>query len=244
MLFIFKQDQVKAKTRSILIGVIVLIYMIVFGHNLPIVEPIVESDIMYKDYLVCILKPDVKKGIIIKHRYIQQPKTDSICKTGLKTGTQMHKEGIYFGRSEIHPYIFFRAPFQSKVIDYTTLDTEIISSYGKIEENSVYIRVDPDNTYVFSSELRVIKPEDLDRSKKLLSDYLVIIAENAEIYKTLFPLDVTQEDKAAYDLFSSKLIPISNTKLDYPLNNAPIERNSEILVSIPHLTSNYFVLCT
>jgi len=240
MLFIFKNNQVKATTRSILIGTIVLIYMILFGYNLPIVE----SDIMYKDYLVCILKPDVKKGIIIKHRYIQQPKMDSICKTGLKTGTQMYKEGIYFGRTEIHPYIFFRAPFHSKVIDYTTTETEIISSYGKIENNSVYIRVDPDNTYVFSSELRVKKPEDLDRSKKLLSDYLVIIAENAEIYKTMFPLDITQEAKLAYNLFSSKLIPISNTKLDYPLNNAPIERNSEILVSIPHLTSNYFVLCT
>lgn len=73
---------------------------------------------------------------------------------------------------------------------------------------------------------------------------MVIIAENAEIYKTLFPLDVTHEAKAVYNLFSSKLIPISNTKLDYLLNNAPIERNSEILVSIPHLTSNYFVLCT
>lgn len=28
-------------------------------------EPIKESDIMYKDDLVCILKPEVKKGIII-----------------------------------------------------------------------------------------------------------------------------------------------------------------------------------
>lgn len=35
MIFIFKQDQVKAETRSILIGAIVLIYMIVYGHDLP-----------------------------------------------------------------------------------------------------------------------------------------------------------------------------------------------------------------
>jgi hypothetical protein len=35
MLFIFKQEQVKAETRSILIGAIILIYMTVFGHDLP-----------------------------------------------------------------------------------------------------------------------------------------------------------------------------------------------------------------
>jgi len=35
MIFIFKQDQVKAETRSILIRAIVLIYMIVYGHDLP-----------------------------------------------------------------------------------------------------------------------------------------------------------------------------------------------------------------
>ena len=35
MLFIFKQEQVKAETRSILMGAIILIYMTVFGHDLP-----------------------------------------------------------------------------------------------------------------------------------------------------------------------------------------------------------------
>ena len=47
---------------------------------------------------------------------------------------------------------------------------------------------------------------------------------------------------------SSELIPVSNngisyTSLSYPLVHIPIERNSEILVSIPHLTPDYFVLC-
>ena len=35
MIFILKQEQVKAETRSILIGGIVLLYMTLFGHNLP-----------------------------------------------------------------------------------------------------------------------------------------------------------------------------------------------------------------
>ena len=35
MIFILKQEQVKAETRSILIGSILLLYMTLFGHNLP-----------------------------------------------------------------------------------------------------------------------------------------------------------------------------------------------------------------
>ena len=214
-------------------------------------EPIEQSDIMYQDDLVCILKPDVKKGIIIWTHYTQPPEMDSLCKSGLKTGQKLNEEGVNFGRSIIHPYIFFRAPFYSKDIDYTSVETEIISSYGEGQigrEPRAFIRVDPDKTFVFSSEIRVLKPTDIEQSKKTLSEYLRIIYMNSTIYKTLFPLSKTKK-QPAYNLISSELIPIENngiqvTKLNYPLINIPIERNSEILVSIPHLTPEYFVLCT
>ena len=210
-----------------------------------------QTDIMYKDDLVCILKPDVKKGIIVYTNYKQPPGVPSICDVGLKTGKQLQSEKIDFGRTKIHPHIFFRAPFYSREIDYRSVETEINSSYGEKQsgiQGRVYIRVDPDKTFVFSSELRATKPDDIEKSKKLLSDYLKIIDENAKIYKTLFPLTKTYK-QPAYHLFTSKLIPVPNngityTKISYPLNNAPIERNSEILVSIPNLTPEYFVLCT
>lgn len=211
-------------------------------------EPIELSDIMYLDDLVCILKPNIKKGIIVWTNYTQLEEMDSICYLGLKTGKQLQSEGINFGRTKIHPYIFFRAPYYSRDIDYTSVEKEIISSYGEGQmgtEPRVFIRVDPDRTFVFSSEIRATKPNDIEKSKKLLSDYLKIIDENAKIYKTLFPLTKTHKEPM-YDLFTSKLIPVSNktyTKISYPLNYAPIERNSEILVSIPHLTPEYFVLC-
>ena len=35
MIFILKQEQVKAETRSILIGSVLLLYMTLFGHGLP-----------------------------------------------------------------------------------------------------------------------------------------------------------------------------------------------------------------
>jgi len=245
---------------------------------------------MYQDDLVCILHPEVKKGIIIYTHYIQQPGMNSLCTLGLKTGKKLQEEGIDFSRNKIHPYIFFRAPYYSREINYSTPETEIISSFGEeknyfgktqIEmENYVYIRVDPDRTFVFSSEIRAKNPQDIQRSKKTLSNYLSIIANNAIIYSRFIEPSYITKKRAAYNLFTSELIPVplnetyngggfdDNTffssrrrvRVDndepifmrarhrediiYPLDTSPIERNSEILISIPHLTPDYFVLCT
>ena len=124
-------------------------------------EPIEQSDIMYKDDLVCILRPEVKKGIIIWTHFTQPAGMDSLCNLGLKTGKKLQEEGIDFGRNKIYPYIFFRAPYYSRDIDYTSVETEIHSSYGEGQigtEPRVFIRVDPDRTFVFSSEIRAIPP--------------------------------------------------------------------------------------
>jgi len=214
-------------------------------------EPIELSDIMYLDDLVCILKPNIKKGIIVWTNYTQLEEMDSICYLGLKTGKQLQSEGINFGRTKIHPYIFFRAPYYSRDIDYTSVETEIISSYGEGQIGTgprAFIRVDPDRTFVFSSEIRNsfkhmvwYGKEDnmINNSKKTLSKYLEIIKENMEIKK-----GVKSNQKIWYNLFSSKavLFPIRASPKE-PFDDEPIERYSEILVSIPNLTPEYFVLC-
>jgi hypothetical protein len=239
-------------------------------------EPIENSDIMYQDDLVCILRPDVKKGIIVWTHFTQPAEMSSLCELGLKTGEQLQREGVNFGRSKIHPYMFFRAPYYSRDIDYTSVESEIISSYGEGQlgiESRVFIRVDPDRTFVFSSEIRAKIPavyfhisdghlitkqelssthskffmhstdnryrelynkyynSEINKSKKKLSEYLIIIKEN----------ELSSEYKI-YDLYSSRKVLLKSSI--YPYDDNPIERNSEILVSIPHLTPNYFVLCT
>ena len=222
-------------------------------------EPIEQSDIMYKDDLVCILKPEVKKGIIIWTHFTQPEEMGSLCEFGLKTGKQLQIEGIKFGRSiidgiefdrsRIHPYIFFKAPYYSRDIDYTSVETEINSSYGEGQigtEPRVFIRVDPDRTFVFSSEIRTkaewygIENVKLMISKKTLSKYLQIINDNVKIKK-----GVNTDQKIWYNLFTSQAVLFpTRASPDLPFDNQPIERMSEILVSIPHLTPNYFVLCT
>jgi hypothetical protein len=240
-------------------------------------EPIEQSDIMYQDELVCILRPDVKKGIIVFTNFKQPTGTDSLCNLGLKTGKQLQKEGIDFDRSKIHPYIFFRAPYYSRNIDYTSVETEINSSYGEGQigiKSRAFIRVDPDNTFVFSSEIRakilgryfnflsdgrlITKQQasrthtkflipynderykelyntyynfEINKSKKTLSEYLIIIKENELISGKI------------YNLYSSRK-ELSISSIYPPFDSTPIERNSEILVSIPHLKPEYFVICT
>lgn len=205
-------------------------------------------DIMYQDDLVCILRPYIKKGIIIWSNYTQPPNMPSLLTLGLKTGKKLKEEGVDFGRSKIHPYIFFRAPYLSADIDYSTIETEIISSFGQelLERNyetKVFIRVDPDKTFVFSSEIRVNFFNEADTkifdSKKKLSEYLTIIKTNLEIET----VETNKNNKILYNLLSSKAKIFSNkTKPDKLFSKAPINRNSEILVLIPHLTPDYFVL--
>jgi hypothetical protein len=229
--------------------------------NTSLEEPIEESDIMYKDDFVCILKPNVKKGIIVWSNYTQPPNMDSLCELGLKTGKELEKEEVKFGRTKIHPYIFFRAPYYSRDINYTSIETEIKSSYGEegIKKGRVFIRVNPDETFVFSSELRVVKPDDIYKSKKTLSKYLEIIKNNSIIYNSDTYKNSPNITKGhpVYHLISSKLISVPATphleemrRHNYSGSTIclhsiePIERNSEILVKLPHLTPNYFVLCT
>ena len=207
---------------------------------------------MYEDELVCILKPDVKKGIIIWTHYVQPLASDRLCMSGLKTAHQLHLDGVNLDRDNPAPYIFFKAPFKSSNIDYSSVNTEISCSYGKTQievSQIVYIRVDPNKTYVFSSELRdhnrfpeLYRKVDtfIINSKKLLSEYLKIIENNIEIIKKK-----DSKHNIYYNLFSSmaRLFPL-NLDPPLPFDSLPIERNSEILVSIPHLTPDFYVLCT
>jgi hypothetical protein len=222
------------------------------------VEPIVQDDILFQDADVCILKPDVKKGVLIFTQYTQPTGMSSLCEAGLKTGAQLQTEGVNFGRSMIHGYIFFRAPYYSDPIDYTSIDTEIASSFGIGEStipSRVWIRIDPEKSNVYSSEIRAaFSPQfrygsqeylsamesEVEKSSKPMSKYLRILDENKTAITGIEP-----SKKPLYNLFSSKvgLFPIAYN-LKYPWNSHHINKNSEVLVRIPHLTPNYFVKCS
>jgi hypothetical protein len=220
-------------------------------------DPILPEDILYEDSDVCILKPEVKKGILIFSTYDPAPVLNSLCEIGLKTGAQLKREGYNIGRT-IHKYIFFRAPFYNNPIDYTSVDTEISSSYGEELINSkfkVYIRVDPSKTNVYASDIRSVyrSPlregtqshtdninEKVKLSKKSMIDYLKILDKNEENI-----LEIVPGTKPVYNLYTGEVRIVKLTQaLRYPWVPYNINTQHEVLVKIQHLTPNYFVRCT
>ena len=246
-------------------------------HIRPSDGPILPKDILFQDHDVCILHPHVKKGVLIFTVYEQPADMTPLCEEGLKTGAQIECEGGDSGRIMIYDYIFFRAPYLSDRIDYTSIDTEIRSSFGPTESvipSRVWIRIDPDKSNVYSSEIRTtfspqykfMSPEYLSamkseviKSRKTMKDYLKILVKNKiEIESTL------PGETLLYNLYTSEAVtrvPIAEMKKSYeglavfgenesdysslyPLVSFNINRSSEVLVRVPHLTPNYFVKCS
>jgi hypothetical protein len=220
--------------------------------------PILPEDILFQDADVCILKPHIKKGVLIFTHYNQPAGMPSLCEEGLKTGRQLQSEGVNFGRSMIHNYIFFRAPYFSNPIDYRSIKTEIASLYENLDSETpskVWIRIDPEKTNVYSSEIRATfspqirygTPEylfaiesEVRKSKKSMTKYFQILHENEKVIREIEP-----GKKPLYNLLTSKVEIFPNSyNLPYPFNSHKINENSEVLVRVPHLTKNYFVTCT
>jgi hypothetical protein len=226
----------------------------IFGGELNnVINP---EDIKYQDHDVAILHPHVKKGVLVYHHYTNPPGLD-LCEIGLKSGLQMQKEGIAFGRIVYHDSIFFRAPYYpNENHNYDSIENEYEGLFSKKEElydkkyPIICIRVDPNKTYVYSSEIRVYAPEnqkktDLEESKILLSDYLKIKNDNM-ILKNKF-YDIQYKDREnmilAQNLLTHKATIKYELKLQYPYVHL-MQGGGEILVHLGHMTPDYFVHCT
>ena len=207
--------------------------------------------VKFEDEFVRILEPDDPRGVLVYTKFQQPADAPSLRETGLKTGAQMRKEGIEFGRIVYHDKIFFRAPFYANEIDYTSPKTEIRSLYGEIPtDDNIFIRVDPEHTYVYSSEIRahyyptrwtgesahtsVEMENEVENSRKSMMEYFNVIADNAK---------TPEKSGDTYHLYSSqKCHWYGKSESPYPYIQCPtIHRSSEIYVKIPHLTSDYFV---
>ena len=202
-----------------------------------------RDDILYEDELVRILKPYVKKGVLVWHRYPKDCDVN-IPSIGLKSGKQLQEEGIDFGRTKIHPYIFFRAPYHHNKIDYTSIETELLSSYEPAilkDKNLMIIRIDPEYTKVYSSEIRASRtPNDWKKSEKKMTQYFRFIsaADSMAKYKEV----LSGDKKCVWHLFTSgcSVFP-KHYNLTYPWHPYPTNRHSEVLVHMGHMPPEYFV---
>jgi hypothetical protein len=213
-------------------------------------DNILDEDIIYRDTNISILNPHVKKGILIYTHFDIKNSSIDVCKIGLKSGKKLKEQGFNFGRSIAHPYIFFRAPFYASNIDYSSINSELISNYRNIPgKNHAFIRVDPRHTYTYSSEYRakkmyhMINEYYINRSRKTLLNYLKIIYkyQDEDILNPIYHLassNILRTYSAAQQNTINKYV---NSTIN--LNLSPINRNTEILATLDHMTPNYFVKC-
>ena len=213
-------------------------------------EEITKEDILYQDSDVCILKPHVKKGILIWHRY-QNPSSNGIDipAVGLKSGAQLKKEGVDTGRCNHHSCIFFRAPhIKASNIDYTSFATEVRSSYYSFvaeEKNLMFIRVDPAQTNVYASEIRVSSyPETINQSKKTMLKYLDVIDQNKKTWDSPWDRNKMTPLWHLYDglmILAKKNLFFTADKFWQPFVEWPTNMHSEVFVTTPHIPPEFFV---
>jgi hypothetical protein len=210
------------------------------------------DDVLYEDENVCILDPKSKRGVVI----FTESKNWNICEEGLLSYNELRKRhpelGLKDRADHIDPdhndLIFFRAPYNS---DTSTFE----SSYdGKSSEKMlvtyrqdtiVTIRVDPERSFVFSSEIRAAggssedRYVDLQSSRIKMTDYLKKIKGYSEM-KSPNNSSIIVSDLITYDTFP--MVDFNGIE-EYPLSKIPIERNSEVVVKLPHIPPNWFVSC-
>lgn len=210
-----------------------------------------NSYILYEDNDVCILKPDAPYGILI----FTQTTTKDVCSEGLYSYNELMKVkpelGLKSQENALLPpnhnnLIFFRAPYNSDISSFE-------STYGGnpssliFKKNAVIatLRIDPDKTFVYSSELRIVmgdyeEPEfqALIQSRVPLKKYLKTIEENKMV-------KYREGKKIRTNLINyEKQLINEDIDSEFPyIDNFPIERNTEIVVNLPHIPHTWLVGC-
>lgn len=223
---------------------------------------IVPEDIVFQNNDICIINPNIPKGIIISHKY--RGNFNNIMIEGLKSGAQLKKENIPCLTNSLHRCIFFRAPYHKpRKMDYSSIETEILNLYSESKtdinmndiskldadyiKSHIFIRIDPRKTFVYSSELRDIfsypelygKNKYINNSRKNMIEYLEIIENNRKeiiLHQNMIPY---------FNLITSKVnfTTYSESKFTTTLPHSPylINKCSEVLVELPIISPNFFV---
>jgi hypothetical protein len=154
---------------------------------------ITVDDILASNNNIAILKPNIKKGVLI-HSALSHEK-DINCIDGIKNKTSIS---------------IFVPPTIVNKPHYSSIETEFASFFDnatytennnyKIPDNIIVLRVDPSRTYV---ESILAKPEDKPVSRKTLEEYLEIVSDNKKQVAAYY------SSVASYKLPSDEFLSLS-----------------------------------
>lgn len=204
-----------------------------------------KSDILFQNKDICILHPDSNRGILVYHASMYT----RICSEGLFSYNEVRKRHPELklrdrkatAINKNNDVIKFKAPFTSNTTNFeTSYGSEPRQLMGTDKpEVLVMIRVDPDKTFVYSSEARIRgDDETLIKSRIPLRSYLKRIAN-----KTNLKIDYPNEICGNILTYETKMVHSEDT-CHYPwIKYMPIERNAEIIVERSYIPTNWFVAC-
>lgn len=223
------------------------------------------SKILFQNEDVCILNPNSDEGIEIFTRLDISRfdnfklENDNINKNGLYSYNEIKRLYPNFGLTDRHnkdpnhnDLIFFRAPYH---YDTASFDTLYSTKQNKLKINDsgciATIKIDPKQTYVYSSEIRAIgNYRDLLRSRIPLMTYFDRLKENEELI-SFYKLQYDLKQTTNIITYRKSIIKVNYTKynsnnyyfnydISYPnMDYFPIEKNSEIVVKLPNIPAEW-----
>lgn len=213
-----------------------------------------DTDVLYQDNRVCILKPNSKRGIEVFHRseYV------NIVFSGLYSMDKLREVNPSLSKIRCKrrhdDTIFFKAPYNEKTD--TIEDSFGIDIHERMKDKRVmaFIKIDPDKTFVYSSEIRVHYWNNqhilLERNRISFRRYMEIIKENKEFVKNTPPGYMCEwnifDFRPSYrkiPLRSNDCEEIPSDFNENPMTKYDISKQSEILVRIPHIPLNWMTRC-
>lgn len=199
------------------------------------------SDVVYQDDDICILRPNSKCGVFVYYAGFRE----NICDDGLLSWNEARKRFPDIpARPDYKDYndiIKFRAPFTSNLKTFkSSFKVEPRELLGpNRNEVLVVLRIDPNKSYVYSSEARTHKDDKaLHESRIPFNEYIKRIANRENIKPT-------KQTEICSNIVSYETKLVSSAEpCTYPwIKYLPIERNAEIVAKLPMIPPAWFVSC-
>lgn len=191
-----------------------------------------SANVALKTRDVVMLKPDSNKGVLVGHRFDGR---FNVTTNGLRSGKGLkERNSSWDQRSRLHDVIFFRAPFYKDNARYVAE----FSQGGKC----AFIRIDPERTYVYPSEVRATAqyykdPNVINRFRKPFSYYMKVIEDNERR-----PGEAGHPG-VFYNMQTFEKIQLGpHASPRFPYTNIPIERSCEILVHADHISPDLLLI--
>lgn len=190
-----------------------------------------NANVIFETRDVVMLKPDSNRGVLVGHRYDGR---FNVTTNGLRSGKSLkERNSSWDERTRLNDVIFFRAPFYKDNAKYV----DEFSGFGKC----AFIRIDPERTYVYPSEVRVTSqyynnPKFINKFRKPFKYYMEKIEENERRPGS------AGHPGVFYNMLTFEKIQFPpKERPGFPFTRVAIERSCEILVHADHISPELLI---